>query len=56
MPQYEFVCRECNKEFSKILTLAEYEREKDSTKCPHCGSGKTERKWGAFFVVTSKKS
>ena len=26
MPQYNFLCRACKKEFSKILTLSEYEK------------------------------
>ena len=36
MPQYNFLCRACKKEFSKILTLSEYEKGK--TACPHCKS------------------
>ncbi len=54
MPQYTFACKECDKEFSKVLTLAEY--EKGGIKCPHCGSKKLEQKWAAFYAVTSKKS
>jgi len=56
MPQYEYTCRNCGKEFSKMLTLAEYEKQKKSMKCPHCGSKKTEHRWAAFFAVGSKKS
>ena len=56
MPQYEFICRDCGEEFSKILTMAEYDKAKAAMPCPHCGSTKTERRWAAFFVVTSKKS
>ena len=26
MPQYNFFCRACNKEFSKIMTISEYEK------------------------------
>lgn len=54
MPQYEFTCQACQKDFSKVLTLAEY--EKGGIKCPQCGSEKVEQKWAAFFAVTSKKS
>ena len=56
MPQYEFVCQECKKPFTKVLTIAEYEKDKDAMNCPACGSTKTERQWAAFFAVTSKKS
>lgn len=56
MPQYEFICRDCEKEFSRILTMAEYDKSKTAMKCPHCGSEKTERRWSAFFAVGSKKS
>ncbi len=56
MPQYEFLCKDCEKPFTKVLTIAEYEKEKDAMKCPECGSTKTERQWAAFFAVTSKKS
>jgi DNA-directed RNA polymerase subunit RPC12/RpoP len=34
VPQYNFLCRACNKEFSKILTISEY--EKGGIVCPHC--------------------
>ena len=54
MPQYAFFCNACRKEFSAILTLAQF--EKGAVKCPHCKSTKVEQKWAAFFAVTSKKS
>jgi len=54
MPQYSFVCRACKKEFSKILTIAEYEQGKIA--CPHCKSKDVEQRWAAFYAVTSKKS
>ena len=54
MPQYSFVCRACKKEFSKILTIAEYEKGKIA--CPHCKSKDVEQRWAAFYAVTSKKS
>jgi putative FmdB family regulatory protein len=34
MPQYNFLCQACKKEFSKILTLSEHEKGK--IVCPHC--------------------
>jgi putative FmdB family regulatory protein len=54
MPHYEYLCLACNKRFSQVLTLAEY--EKGSVKCPKCGSSKVEQQWAAFTAVTSKKS
>lgn len=54
MPHYEFLCRACQKRFSLILSLAEF--EKATVKCPHCESKKVEQQWAAFYAVTSKKS
>jgi putative FmdB family regulatory protein len=54
MPQYNFICRACNKEFSKILTISEY--EKGQIACPKCESKDVEQRWAAFYAVTSKKS
>ena len=54
MPQYNFLCRACKKEFSKILTISEYEKGK--IVCPHCNSKDVEQRWAAFYAVTSKKS
>jgi putative FmdB family regulatory protein len=36
MPQYNFLCLACKKEFSKILTISEHEKGKSV--CPHCKS------------------
>jgi putative FmdB family regulatory protein len=54
MPSYEFVCKECKKTFTVIMTLADY--EKGRVACPKCKSKKVEQKMAAFFAVTSKKS
>jgi len=54
MPQYNFLCRACKKEFSKILTIAEH--EKGGIVCPHWKSEDVEQRWAAFYAVTSKKS
>jgi putative FmdB family regulatory protein len=54
MPHYEFFCHACKKTFSKILTVAEHEKE--DIVCPHCGSKKVEQGWSAFTAITSKKS
>ena len=36
MPHYEFFCHNCKKLFAKVLSLADYERDKIA--CPKCGS------------------
>ncbi len=54
MPHYEFLCHTCKKTFSRILTIAEHDKEKVT--CPHCGSRNIEQRWAAFYAVTSKKS
>jgi putative FmdB family regulatory protein len=53
MPQYNFLCLACKKEFSKILTISEHEKGK--IVCPHCKSRDVEQR-AAFYAVTSKKS
>jgi putative FmdB family regulatory protein len=55
MPHYEFFCHACKKIFSRILTIADHDKEK-KTSCPHCGSKNVEQRWSAFSAVTSRKS
>lgn len=54
MPHYEFFCHNCEKHFSKILTLVDY--EEGQILCPHCGSKEVEQRWSVFSAITSKKS
>lgn len=54
MPHYNYLCTNCKKRFSVVLTLAEH--EKGGVKCPKCRSKKVEQEWAASYVVTSKKS
>jgi len=54
MPLYEFFCRACQKTFSRILALVDY--EEGEMRCPHCGSANVEQRWSAFTPITSKKS
>jgi putative FmdB family regulatory protein len=54
MPTYEYLCKECNKKFTLIMTISEY--EKTRVACPKCKSKKVEQKPAAFFAVTAKKS
>ena len=55
MPAYEYVCKDCLKDFTIFLSLKEYDI-KSEIKCPHCGSDKVQRKFTGFFVKTDKKS
>ena len=54
MPLYEYTCNDCKKDFTKVLTLAEYNA--GNVKCPDCGGSNVEQKPALFFAVTSKKS
>jgi putative FmdB family regulatory protein len=54
MPVYDYICKDCNKTFEKIITLAEHEKE--AVSCPSCGSKNVEQEATAFFAVTSSKS
>ena len=54
MPHYEFFCRNCQKLFSKILSLVDY--EEGEVLCPHCGSKEVEQRWSAFSILTTMKS
>jgi DNA-directed RNA polymerase subunit RPC12/RpoP len=54
MPHHEFLflCQDCKRQFSKVLTVAEH--EEGSIACPHCGSSKVEQPGSPFY--TSEKS
>ena len=54
MPVYEFICKDCQKAFTKILTISEH--ESDKIVCPDCGSENVEQHWSAFYLVTSRKA
>jgi putative FmdB family regulatory protein len=54
MPTYEFKCEKCNKKFSLILSISEYEKTK--FRCPKCKSTKVKQLLTPFQVQTSKKS
>ncbi len=54
MPVYEFVCLDCGREFTLVLSIRDYER-KESV-CPHCKSKAIERLVTTCEVITAKKS
>ena len=54
MPHYVYVCKDCKKEFEKVMHMDELGKKK--VECPHCGSTKVELAVTSFAAVTSKKS
>jgi len=54
MPTYEFLCTQCQKEFSVTMTIKE--REEKPPVCPACGATALEPLLGSFFAKTSRKS
>lgn len=54
MPSYDFVCGECKKRFSLIMSVSDY--EKKEFRCPKCKSEKVKQKISSFQTITSKKS
>jgi putative FmdB family regulatory protein len=54
MLDYEFYCHACNKTFTKILTLVDYEA--GGFACPNCGSQRVQQSWTVFSTITSRKS
>ncbi|MBC8459716.1 MAG: zinc ribbon domain-containing protein [Deltaproteobacteria bacterium] len=54
MPTYEFICEKCNKPFTLIITVSEYEKNK--FQCPKCKSSKVKQQITSFQAITSKKS
>ena len=54
MPTYEYVCGDCGKKFSVIMTFAEH--DKGLTACPKCKGRKVDQRFSAVFTKTSRKS
>jgi putative FmdB family regulatory protein len=55
MPEYEYTCKKCKKDFSIFLSFKEIE-EKPEIKCSHCGSDNIQKKITSFFAKTESKS
>jgi putative FmdB family regulatory protein len=53
MPVYEFVCRDCQKPFEVVRSMAE---SSAAAKCPACGSNRVDRVYSHVYAKTSKKS
>lgn len=55
MPDYDFYCRRCEKEFTETMHVAEHERE--TAECPGCHKkDQVEKRLSTFMPVTSHKS
>jgi putative FmdB family regulatory protein len=54
MPTYEYRCNKCGEEFSRIMSLREYESAK--IPCPKCGSEDIVQQMSTFMPRTSRKS
>jgi putative FmdB family regulatory protein len=55
MPEYEFECTKCQKQFTVEESVKEHEHHQ-RVKCPECGSTKVERHFSPVFAMTAKKS
>jgi putative FmdB family regulatory protein len=53
MPVYEYVCRDCKKEFEVVKAIHDAGKK---AACPKCKSTQTERQWSRVSVETSRKS
>ena len=54
MPQYVFLCLNCNREFTQMLHMSDL--DKGGVVCPHCGSKQVTQAVATFSAVTPKKS
>jgi putative FmdB family regulatory protein len=55
MPEYEYQCTKCGKQFTVEESMKQHEQH-HQVKCPKCGSTKVEQRFSSVFVKTSKKS
>jgi len=53
MPNYEYRCLDCKKDFSIILSIKEHDAKK--AKCPKCGRKKLAQRISHFMTKTSRK-
>jgi putative FmdB family regulatory protein len=56
MPTYEFHCEKCGNKFTSILTMREYEKEKERFRCPKCKSKKVKQIFSPFVAKTTHKA
>jgi putative FmdB family regulatory protein len=56
MPTYEFDCEKCANRFTLILTMREYEKERQGLRCPKCKSKRITQALSLFAAKTTHKS
>lgn len=54
MPQYDFTCDQCKKEFTLNMSISDHDKRK--VECPKCKSKKVIQQVSSFQTKTSKKS
>lgn len=54
MPTYEFFCEDCQKPFTIIISISEY--EKREFQCPECKGTNLKQQITSFQTKTSRKS
>ena len=54
MPTYDYLCRQCGHEFTRIMSISEYEAAKVA--CPQCNSPEVKQQMAVFISKTSRKS
>ncbi|MCZ6918046.1 MAG: zinc ribbon domain-containing protein [Gemmatimonadetes bacterium] len=54
MPTYDYVCKDCGREFSRVESMAKHRRAPEA--CPACHSRNTERVFTSFYAKTIRKS
>ncbi len=53
MPTYEYDCDKCGNRFSLILSIRDYEKEKERIRCPKCKSKKVKQALSTFIAKTT---
>lgn len=54
MPNYEYECKVCGDKFE--VRRGFFEKEKEKTPCPKCGSNETGRVYSIFCSATSSST
>jgi putative FmdB family regulatory protein len=54
MPTYVYLCGKCGEEFSRIMSIREYETAQVT--CPKCNSEDVKQQITHFMTKTSRKS
>ncbi len=54
MPTYEYQCKACGEEFTRIMSIAEYEQ--GNVTCPKCNSADVRQLMSQFISRTSRKA